>query len=97
MKRLLSRRKRRGWTWAQLSDHSGLPTWKLQWWQKRFSRRESGRRPARTFVPVQVIDPPRVDGPPLEVITGSGARILVGVEFSADHLKRVMKALDGPC
>jgi transcriptional regulator with XRE-family HTH domain len=97
MKRLLSRRRHRGWSWAELAERSGLPVWKLQWWHRRFASMRPARRPIRAFVPVQVVDSPRKDSIPLEVITPSGMRILVPVDFDAEHLRRALKALDPGC
>ena len=97
MKSLLAGGERHGWGWAELSRRSGLPVWKLRWWHRRLARKRSRRRSARTFVPVQVVDPPRGEGSPLEVITASGIRILVGADFNADHLRRVIKALEPSC
>jgi len=97
MKELLASRRRRGWSWAELSRRSGLPVWKLRWWHGRFASRRPARRPSRTFVPVQVVDPPRRDSSPLEVITPSGMRILVPVDFNPEHLRRALKALEPGC
>jgi hypothetical protein len=97
MKRLLALRERRGWSFPELSRRSGLPVWKLHWWQRRLASHRPLRRPGRTFVPVQVVDLPRRDGPPLEVITPSGVRIRVPVDFQAEHLRRVLQALEAAC
>jgi len=97
MKRLLSRRRHRGWSWAELAERSGLPVWKLQWWRRRFASMRPARRPSRTFVPVQLVDSPRKDSVPLEVITPSGMRILVPVDFDTEHLRRALKALEPGC
>ena len=94
MKRLLALRERQGWSWTELSRRSGLPVWKLHWWHRRLASHRSLRRPGRTFVSVQVVDSPRGDGPPLEVITPSGVRILVPADFQAEHLRRVLQALE---
>ena len=97
MKRLLAGRERHGWSWAELSRRSGLPVWKLRWWHGRQAKKRPLRRPGRTFVPVQVVDSPRGEGPPLEVITPSGVRILVPADFQAEHLRRVIQALEAAC
>jgi hypothetical protein len=97
MKKLLARRQRRGWSWAELSRRSGLPVWKLRWWHSRFASRRPARRAGRTFVPVQIVDSPSRGSSPLEVITPSGIRIRVAVDFDADHLRRVVKALEPAC
>jgi len=97
MKTLLARRERHGWSWPELSRRSGLPVWKLQSWQRRLRKRRSARRSGRAFVPVQVVAVGRRDGPPLELLTPSGVRILVTASFDADHLRRVLKALEPSC
>jgi len=97
MKRLLAGRERHGWSWAELSRRSGLPVWKLRWWRTRLARKRPARRPGRTFVPVKIVESPRNDSSPLEVITPSGVRIRVAVDFDADHLRRVVRALEPGC
>jgi hypothetical protein len=97
MKTLLAKRERYGWRWTELSRRSGLPVWKLRWWQTRLARKKPARRPGRTFVPVQVVDSPSRGPSPLEVITPSGIRIVVAVDFDANHLRRVVKALEPSC
>ena len=97
MKTLLSRRDLHGWSWAELSRRSGVPVWKLRWWQRRLATTRARRRPAARFVPVAVVDGPRGACSPVEVVTPSGARILVPADFSAEHLRRVVEALEPPC
>ena len=97
MRRLLARRERHGWSWAELSRRSGLPVWKLRWWSKRLERRRTVPRLERTFLPVQIVAAPRRGSPPLELVTPSGVRILVPEEFNAEHLRRVLKALEAAC
>ncbi len=94
MRTLLSRRDRHGWSWPELSRRSGLPVWKLRWWHRRFAR--DARQAKRGFVRVEVLEAQR-GRPPLEVVTSSGARILVPADFDAEHLKRLVKALGLPC
>ncbi len=97
MKTLLSRRDRHGWSWAELSRRSGLPVWTLRWWSRRLVTQSAPRRSVRGFVRVRVVEPPRADGSPLEVITSSGVRILVGPRFDPEHLRRVIRALEAAC
>jgi hypothetical protein len=93
MRRVLARRERHGWSWAELSRRSGLPVWKLCWWSRRLAAKRSVRRPKRVFAPVEVVASPRESGSPLEVIATSGVRIVVPADFNAEHLRRVIKAL----
>lgn len=94
MKRLLARRKRHGWSWGELSRRSQLPVWKLHWWRRRLAKSKRVRRPLRAFVPVQVVEVARRDSAPLELVTATGVSIRVPMQFDADHLKRVLKALE---
>jgi hypothetical protein len=48
-------------------------------------------------VPVQIVTAAIVDSLPLEVVTASGFRVRVPAEFDADHLRRLLKALEGAC
>jgi len=97
MRRVLARRERHGWSWAELSRRSGLPVWKLRWWSRRLAKRRSVRRSKRTFAPVEIVASSREGGTPLEVVTTSGVRVLVPANFNAEHLRRVMKALEPGC
>ena len=97
MKKLLSQRDRRGWSWAELSRRSGLAVWKLHFWRRRLSAKRPTRRSRRGFVAVEVVASPPVRCPPLEVITPSGVRILVSGDFNDEHLKRVIKAVTPGC
>jgi hypothetical protein len=97
MKKLLARRERQGWSFPELSRRSGLPVWKLHWWKKRLSEKRKVRRSRVAFAAVQVVRSPQASGRPLEVITASGVRILVPGDFEAEHLKRVIEAVESGC
>jgi len=97
MKTLLARRARHGWSWPELSRRSGLPVWKLHFWQRRLAPRKPAPSVRRRFVPVQVVAPTRRDSSSLELLTPSGVRILVTASFDAEHLRRVLKALEPSC
>lgn len=100
MKRLLAKRERHGWSWAELSRRSGLPEWKLQWWRRRLtSKRGSGRRSGtkKAFVPVRVVERRSGAGASVEILTPSGYRIVVPGDVSPEQLSRVVKALEPPC
>ena len=96
VRRWLARRERQGWSWSELSRRSGLPAWKLRWWQRRLAvvRRTRGRR---AFEAVKVVEPSTGSRRPLELVTESGVRVLVPAEFDAGHLRRVLEALEPPC
>ena len=94
----LARRKRQGWSWVELSRRSGHPTWKLQWWHKRLERTPvvPGIR-ERGFVAVTVTEPTGNTGASIEITTPSGYRVQVARDFDAEHLRRVMQALERGC
>jgi hypothetical protein len=98
MARWLARRERQGWSWTELSQRSGHPTWKLRWWQKRFERMPvaPGTR-ERGFVVVEVAEPVRNAGGSIEITTPSGYRVQVARGFDAEHLRRVLQALERGC
>jgi len=97
MARWLSRRERQGWSWAELSQRSGPPTWKLRWWHKRLERIPvaPGTR-ERGFVAIEVAEPAPGAGT-IEITTPSGYRLQVPRDFDADHLRRVVEALEHRC
>ena len=94
----LARRERQGWSWAELSRHSGHPTWRLRYWSRRLARTpvaQSTRE--RGFVAVAVTEPTRNAGSSIEITTPSGYRVHVGLDFDAEHLCRVIQALERGC
>jgi hypothetical protein len=97
MRRVLTRRERHGWSWAELSRRSGLPVWKLHWWSKRLERGAPAGRVGHAFVRVRVVAPPRSGPAALEVVTASGVRIRVPADFDAAHLRRLLEALEPAC
>ena len=98
MARWLTRRERQGWSWVELSRRCGYPTWKLRWWQKRFERTGGSRTTANpTFVAVEVTEPIRNATASIEITTPSGYCVRVPREFEAEHLRRVMEALERRC
>ena|SRR5437867_3043704 len=97
MTKLLARRERHGWSWAELSRRSDLPVWKLCWWSRRLAKKRPVRRSKRAFAPVEIVASPREGGSPIELILTSGVRILVRGDFDAEHLRHVIKALEPGC
>ncbi len=97
MARWLKRRDREGWSWMQLSARSGHPVWKLRYWQRQLKRNgQSTKRRAHAFVAVEVA--PAVDAStPIEITTPSGYRVQVPRGFDAEHLRRVLGALERGC
>jgi len=101
MARWLARRERHGWSWAELSERSGHPVWKLRYWQQRAvatSTSKSDR--SGGFVTVDIAEP-AVTRPPLtqalEITTPSGYRVMVAHDFDPEHLRRVVLALERGC
>jgi hypothetical protein len=97
MAALLSEREQRGWSWAELSQRSGLPERRLRWWHERFKRTPAARKPTPAFVAVEVTSSAHVKSGALEITTPSGHRITVPANFDAEHLRRVLLALTPPC
>lgn len=97
MARWLRQRERERWSWVQLSARSGHPVWKLRYWQRRLkvTGRPSGRR-AHAFVAVEVA-PAGEAGAAIEIATPSGYRVPVPRGFEAEHLRRVLDALERRC
>ena len=97
MRLWLSRRERQGWSWAVLSRRSGLPVWKLRWWQRRFQRMSvpSSAPSSDAFVAVEVVTPSRAT--PIEVVTRSGHRVSVPFGFDEEQLIRLLRVLDAAC
>jgi len=96
MARWLKQREREGWSWVQLSARSGHPVWKLRYWQRRLKRRLR-RPPAEAFVAVEVTSAAAIVLAPIEITTRSGYRVHVPREFDAEHLRRVLDALERRC
>ena len=101
MARWLTRRTRHGWSWAELSERSGHPVWKLRYWQQR-SERMAAATPGGMggFVTVDVAEPAITHTPSagaIEITTPSGYRVTVAHDFDPEHLRRVMQALERGC
>ena len=97
MARWLKQRGREGWSWLQLSARSGYPVWKLRYWQRRLGRNgRPTKQRAHAFVAVEVA-PTSSSNAPIEITTPSGYRVQVPREFDAEHLRRVLDALERRC
>lgn len=71
--------------------------WKLQWWRRRLAGKHARQPSKRAFVAVEVVSSHREGSVRLEVITRSGHRVVVPPQFSAEHLRRVLQALEPGC
>jgi len=87
---------------AAFARSKGLPPWKLYGALQRRSgksraRQARTRAPSNALLPVHVVDaePARERGG-LELLLASGHRLLIGADFDAKLLRRVLEAL-GSC
>ena len=98
MARWLKQRGREGWSWAQLAARSGQPVWRLRYWQRRLEPRRRKSQPRVPAFVAVVVTPATASAPaPIEITTPSGYRVHVPREFDAEHLGRVLGALERRC
>lgn len=97
MEALLTRRQRLGLTWGELGKESGVPLSTLYKWNRRLRVRGARGKKRRRFVAVQVMEPERSAGEPLEITLRTGHRIRVTPGFDAEHLRRVVAVLESGC
>ena len=100
MARWLAQRERRGWSWAELSERSGHPVWKLRYWQRRAEGAPAKPDRSVGFVTVDVTEPVTTRAhiaSALEITTPSGYRVTVAHDFDPTHLCRVVQALERGC
>jgi hypothetical protein len=93
MARALARRRRQRLSWSELSSATGIPTSTLQWWQRRL--RAEAVHNGKRFV--EVVVTPQPSRSPLTVVVGNGRRVIVPAEFDAEHLRRVIAAVESEC
>lgn len=88
-------RQKRGLTWSDLAEESGIPLSTLYEWRRRLQK-AGRRRAAERFTRVAVVEPqaPMV---PLEVELPNGCRIRVPSAFDPAHLRRVVEAISREC
>ena len=97
MKALIARRVRRGLTWVEIAEESGVPLSTLHWWHRRLRvEARDGRRRSR-FVEVEVEPATEAEAGPIEVALRSGHRLLVPSGFDADDLRRLVGVLEPGC
>ena len=90
MQKLFARRRRLGLTWNELAEDSGVPRTTLLYWDRRLRQEE----PEETGRFVELV---MSEAAPLTAALRGGRRVLVPVEFDADHLRRVVEALESEC
>jgi transcriptional regulator with XRE-family HTH domain len=94
MRRLLARRRRRGLSWDELSEESGVPQSTLRWWQRRLREAEEERSGEARFVRLVATRAPEPKSPwPVEIVLGDGRRVVARPGFDIEHLRRVLEAL----
>jgi transcriptional regulator with XRE-family HTH domain len=90
---LLLRRERRGLTYAELAEQSGVPLPTLTWWAGKL-RREGGGRDAAF---VQVLPAGGEDGARVEILLRNGRQLVVREAITPEALRGLLLAVDGPC
>lgn len=88
MRRLLTRRKRRGLTYRELAEESGISERTLSWWAWKLRREE---RDGISFVELQVSG--EAASGEIEVVLAGGHRLRVPAGFDEDTLRRLVVAL----
>ena len=86
-----------GETREAFARRHGLTRWQLDYW-KRQVRQATSDTATVSFAPVRVLaDVPRPAGDGVEVVLGSGERIVVHAGASVDLLRTVLTALRASC
>jgi transcriptional regulator with XRE-family HTH domain len=91
--RLLARRARRGLTFRELSEESGIPIPTLSYWASKLRLEEASRA---EFVPVEIEEEEEEVGM-ISIETASGLRLRVEPGFDEAHLARVLSVLGSRC
>ena len=98
---LLAEFDRSGQRPAAFARSKGLPPWKIYGALQRRSgkRRVRGaREQSNALLPVHVVsDQPGRSGAPLELVLAGGHRVLLGPDFDAPTLQRLLAALAASC
>jgi hypothetical protein len=93
VERLLSQRCAEGLSFRELSERCGIPIPTLSYWSGKLQRERACGEPR--LVPVEVVDEATAASIAIEV--GPGLRVLVGANFDAVHLSRVLSVLTSRC
>jgi len=97
IERLLRERERRGLTYRELSEQSGIPMATLAWWARKLEREaedtDSGGG-GYGLVPVEVVeDELDAQEAVIEIALGDGLRVLVPPAAGEEHLRRVLRVV----
>lgn len=87
--RLLAQRERRGLTYRELSERSGVAAQTLSWWAWKLRREATESPPAFVEVELPVDEP----GPAFEVEAPGGFVLRVPPDFDASALRRLLEVL----
>ena len=90
---LLLRRERRGLTYAELAEQSGVPLPTLTRWAGKLRRERGGRDGAF----VQVLPAGGEDGARVEILLRNGRQLVVREAITPEALRGLLLAVDGPC
>ncbi|MFQ5382148.1 MAG: helix-turn-helix domain-containing protein [Dehalococcoidia bacterium] len=98
MRRHLARRDRHGWTWAELSEQSGIPVSTLQWWRSRLAAEKppEGREPDG-FVEVAVVADVEDEHGHFEISLPDGCSVRVPLHFDSEALRQLLAVLSSRC
>lgn len=96
MRRWLARRERQGLTFRELSKETGVPIGTLACWAWKLRREEADRSSlqdqGRGFVELVPKEGEAVGR--IEIVLGSGRRVVIAEEFDEERLVRVVRALE---
>ena len=95
---LLAEQKESGKSIAGFCRDRGMPVWQFYEWKKRLRQAESASFVAVELVASQtaaaVITPAAVQSAAIEIRLRGGRSLLVGPDFTADHLRRLLTVLE---
>lgn len=91
--RLLAERERKGLTFREVSERSGIPIPTLAWWASKL--RHEGEGVEAELIPVEILE--EQSGAPIAIELGRDVRVVVVPGFDAEHLARVLSVLESRC
>jgi hypothetical protein len=92
---LLLRRERRGLTYAELAEQSGVPLPTLTWWAGKLRRERGVGGGDGAFV--QVLPAVGDEGARVEILLRNGRQLVVREAITPEALQGLLLAVDGPC
>lgn len=83
---------------ARFARRHGVRPWTLWYWSQKVGRAPSVRKARPTFVPVTVVaDAATPVTPAIEVLLGSGERLVIPAGVSREQIGAVVAALRAAC